>query len=78
MTVVTRRKRVAYFRWTEREERRPTTTIAERPARVPIAVIAMKSITTCSMPSACRMERITAAIMMAGLGLDFEASLVGK
>jgi len=59
-----------YCRWVEREERIPTRTIAERTARIPIAVTATKSITTCSMPRACRMERITAAVIMAGLGMD--------
>jgi hypothetical protein len=60
----------------EREEWMPTRTIAERTARVPTAVIAMKSITTCSMPRVCRMERITAAVMMAGLGIDIAGFLL--
>jgi hypothetical protein len=52
----------------------PTRTIAQRTARVSMAVIAMKSMTTCSMPRACRMERITAAVIMAGLGMDMGGS----
>src|SRR5205814_8442853 len=56
----------------------PTRTIAQRTARVPMAVIAMKSMTTCSMPRACRMERITAAVIMAGLGVDMAGFLTSK
>ena len=53
-------------------------TIAERTARAPMAVMATKSITTCSMPKACRMEPITAALIMAGVGVDIAVFLTSK